>query len=257
CSVDQVARDVDARYEEAEQIGTEIRDAALGALATRMSRPGTIAFNPSPFEREGIPGLGWRLDPPHPRPEPEPVRLDGDGFEAGGFRFRLVDEGDRGDLYTFCPDDSLPPAGPALMRVEEGKLVATWPGLTVEAVASHTAIDAPVRLRLVAVNGRPDHRLRLHARLLEPAEGSWSMAPFEVVERPLRGQGGTETPSPTWPARQAALAGGVALFQEGVYEYEILPEPFELAVTLLRCVGTISQPQLATRAWAAGPDIAT
>src|SRR5207249_165735 len=45
CSVDQVARDVDARYEEAEQIGTEIRDAALGALATRMSRPGTIAFN--------------------------------------------------------------------------------------------------------------------------------------------------------------------------------------------------------------------
>ena len=140
---------------------------------------------------------------------------------------------------------------------EEGKLVATWPGLTVEAVASRTAIDAPVRLRLSVINGRPDHRLRLHVRLLEPAEGSWAMAPFEVVERPLRGEGGTETPSPTWPARQAALAGGVALFQEGVYEYEILPERSELAVTLLRCVGTISRPQLATRAWAAGPDIAT
>ena len=110
---------------------------------------------------------------------------------------------------------------------------------------------------MIARNGRPDHRLRLHVALLEPAVGSWAMAPFEVVERPLLGEGGTETPSPTWPARQAVMAGGVSLFEGGVFEYEVLPEPQELAVTLLRCVGTISRPQLATRAWAAGPDIAT
>jgi alpha-mannosidase/mannosylglycerate hydrolase len=84
-----------------------------------------------------------------------------------------------------------------------------------------------------------------------------ALAPFEVVERPLLSEGGTETPSPTWPARGAVLAGDVAVCMEGVFEYEVLAEPPEVAVTLLRCVGTISRPQLATRAWAAGPDIPT
>jgi 2-O-(6-phospho-alpha-D-mannosyl)-D-glycerate hydrolase len=52
------------------------------------------------------------------------------------------------------------------------------------------------------------------------------------------------------------MAGGVAVFGDGVFEYEVHPDG-ELAVTLLRCVGTISRPQLATRPWAAGPDIPT
>jgi mannosylglycerate hydrolase len=51
--------------------------------------------------------------------------------------------------------------------------------------------------------------------------------------------------------------GGVSVLQHGVFEYEVLPDPPELAITLLRCVGTISRPQIATRSWAAGPDIAT
>ena len=62
-------------------------------------------------------------------------------------------------------------------------------------------------------------------------------------------------PSPTWPARGVVLAGGLAVLAEGVMEYEVTGT--ELAVTLLRCVGTISRPQIATRNWAAGPDIAT
>jgi alpha-mannosidase/mannosylglycerate hydrolase len=48
----------------------------------------------------------------------------------------------------------------------------------------------------------------------------------------------------------------VAVFGDGVFEYEVHPDG-ELAVTILRCVGTISRPQLATRPWAAGPDIPT
>jgi alpha-mannosidase len=106
-------------------------------------------------------------------------------------------------------------------------------------------------------NRRPDHRLRLHVELAEPATRSAALSPFEIVERPLASEGGTETPSPTWPARGAVSAGGVTVLHPGVFEYEVLLDPPELAVTLLRCVGTISRPQLATRAWAAGPDIAT
>src|SRR5439155_12240041 len=118
--------------------------------------------------------------------------------------------------------------------------------------------DAGGFTRLVATiaNDRPDHRLRLHVGVHEPAERSWALAPFEVAERPLVGEGGAETPAPTWPARQAAMAGGVAVFGDGVFEYEVHPDG-ELAVTMLRCVGTISRPQMATRPWPAGPDIAT
>jgi alpha-mannosidase len=48
------------------------------------------------------------------------------------------------------------------------------------------------------------------------------------------------------------LAGGIAVFHEGVFEYEIA-DGREIAVTLLRCVGTISRERLATRPWPAGP----
>ena len=43
CSVDQVARDVDARYDEAESIASEIRDDALQSLASRMSTAGWMS----------------------------------------------------------------------------------------------------------------------------------------------------------------------------------------------------------------------
>jgi hypothetical protein len=142
------------------------------------------------------------------------------------------------------------------MEIVGDSLIAKWPGLSVELAAFENDASGFIRLVAAISNDRPDHRLRLHVGLLEPARGSWAMAPFEVVERPLRGEGGAETPSPTWPARQAAMAGGVAVFGDGVFEYEVHPDG-DLAVTVLRCVGTISRPQMATRAWAAGPDIPT
>jgi alpha-mannosidase len=78
-------------------------------------------------------------------------------------------------------------------------------------------------------------------------------APFELVDRPLVGEGGEgEAPSPTWPARHVVMAAGTAVFHEGVFEYEVV-DGHEIAVTLLRCVGTISRESLATRPWPAGP----
>jgi hypothetical protein len=259
CSVDQVARDVDARYDEAEALASQIRDDALHMLAKRMSGSGTIVFNPSPFERDGIPGLGWKRNLVVPPDQPVDIHAEGDRFRVGDLRFRLVDEGDVGDLYTFCPSEGAPPTGPSSVEARDHVLTASFgDDLRVELSARRHPVDrSPLLIGVGISNRRPDHRLRLHVELAEPATRSAALSPFEIVERPLASEGGTETPSPTWPARGAVSAGGVSVFHPGVFEYEVLLEPRELAVTLLRCVGTISRPQLATRAWAAGPDIAT
>jgi alpha-mannosidase len=71
------------------------------------------------------------------------------------------------------------------------------------------------------------------------------------------GEGGEgEAPSPTWPARHVVVASGTGVLGEGVFEYEIV-DGRAIAVTLLRCVGTISRETLATRPWAAGPSTPT
>jgi alpha-mannosidase len=129
--------------------------------------------------------------------------------------------------------------------------------LRVELWADRHPQDRYLLLSVRVRNDRSDHRLRLHVTLDEPGIGSVAMAPFEVVERPLVTEGGTETPSQTWPARGAVSSGGVSVFHPAVFEYEVLGDRPELAVTLLRSVGTISRAELATRSWAAGPDVPT
>jgi alpha-mannosidase len=115
-----------------------------------------------------------------------------------------------------------------------------------------------LRLHARIANERPDHRLRLHVALDEQVEGSSALSAFEVVGRPLRSEGsGLESPSPTWPARGGVMAGTIAILCQGVFEYEVRTEPPELAVTLLRCVGTISRVGLATRPSGAGPGLPT
>jgi alpha-mannosidase len=106
-------------------------------------------------------------------------------------------------------------------------------------------------------NERPDHRLRLHVTLPRPAGTAVAGAPFELVRRPPIGEGSAaEAPSPTWPARHVVLASDTAVLHEGVFEYEVVDRT-ALAVTLLRCVGTISRETLATRPYPAGPGTPT
>ena len=47
------------------------------------------------------------------------------------------------------------------------------------------------------------------------------------------------------------------MLHEGVFEYEVVADRPEIAVSLLRCVGTISRGAMATRPGPAGPDIPT
>jgi glycosyl hydrolase family 38/alpha mannosidase-like protein len=259
CSIDEVARAVDDRYEQAGSIAGRVAQNAIQALADGMAASGWVYFNPSTRERHGTPGLGWTVRKESPRPQPRTIELsmeDGE-IKCGGFRFRVVDEGDIGDLYNFCSSPDAPPGAPSSYEHRGLVLAARFDRMELELQASQVPGDPSILLKGQVMNARPDHRLRIHVGLDDIAEGSAALSPFEVVERPLQSEGGTETSSPTWPARGAVLAGGVTVMQHGVFEYEVIPDPPELAITLLRCVGTISRPVIATRGWAAGPDIAT
>lgn len=262
CSHDQVAIDVDARYAEARSIAGDIIEAAMRALGARVSQPGVIRFNPSSFAREGVPALGWCVDPASAVASEMAVDVrDGaDGaFTADGVEFLLLDERDVGDLYNFCyAEEGQVPWAPAENRVVDQTVTSVFDErLEVEVRVSRREEEPFLRLDGVIRNARPDHRLRLHVTLGRQAGGSLAASPFELVSRPLVGEGSdVEVASSTWPASGVALAGDVAVFGEGVFEYEVV-EGHELVVTLLRCVGTISRPALATRPWAAGPDVPT
>lgn len=259
CSHDRVARDVDARYAEVRVIGEGIVAGALQVLGSRVPSPGILRFNPSPFEREGVPGLGWRVEagPVAPSGRTVEVRIDDAWILADQLAFSLRDESDVGDLYNFCPAaDGGAPSPPTDLHVGGGGIVARFDDMDVRLRISGRADEPFLRVDGEIDNRGRDHRLRLHVRLPERANGSVAGAPFELVERGLVSEGGElEAPSPTWPARHVVLAAGVAVYHEGAFEYEVAGD--ELAITLLRCVGTISRERLATRPFAAGPDVPT
>ena len=261
CSHDQVALDVDARFAEARAIGDAIVDRALGSLGAQTQDGGVIRFNPSPFEREGVPGLGCAVVPAGAEPAFVPVTVEplADGVIADGVPLRFLDEPDVGDLYTFCYEaEGQVPSGPDRVRIDGHEVECLWEGQLRILLRIVRRADEPfLRLEGAIHNERPDHRLRLHIGLPDPVDGSLAGAPFELVPRPLVGEGGEgETASATWPARGIALAGRTAALHEGVFEYEVV-EGRELAVTLLRCVGRISAQHLATRPFEAGPQTPT
>lgn len=263
CSHDQVAADVDSRFAKIRETCEDIVERALTSLGSRVSGPGgVIRFNPSPFERDGVPALGYQVVPTAHEPEPVPVDLevveDGDGVVLDGVRIRLFDEPDVGDLYTFCPaQKGQLPSPPGSIEVRDREVIAAWDRLLVLMRAVRSAGEPFIRLEGVVRNERPNHRLRLHVELPGPAHRSVAGAPFELVDRPLVGEGGPgEVPSSTWPARHIVIANRIAVLHEGVFEYEVFGG-HELAVTSLRCVGRISAPSLETRPWAAGPETPT
>jgi alpha-mannosidase len=256
CSHDQVAADVDARFVEARAIAEGVRERALAALGEQVRAPGVLRFNPSPFERDGVPGLGYKVLPKLRPPEPEPVELepvDG-GVSADGVEIRLFDDPDAGDLYNWCPaEQDQRPTSPSRVSIEARGFTASWDGMRVAALVGRLAGEAFLRLEMTVRNERPNHRVRLHVRLPSATDRAVAGSPFELVERPLVGEGGEgEAASPTWPARHVVMASDTAVFHEGVFEYEVI-DGRELAITLLRCVGTISRERMATRPWPAGP----
>jgi mannosylglycerate hydrolase len=198
----------------------------------------------------------------------------------------LQDEPDMGDLYNFCPVDAAPiwrsdrasarvlAAGPLVWELEvlvEAELPA---GLDEEhrPMAERRPLAVRTRVRIVQGSGRVefrstidnaahDHRLRVGFPVGPGAGLVRAETAFGVAHRsaePVAPRAPwVEPPDATQHTLGAVAYGAVALLTKGLPEYEARPEG-ELWLTLLRCVGVISQPNgLSTRPHTAGPQVLT
>ncbi|WP_405987283.1 alpha-mannosidase [Streptomyces sp. NBC_00872] len=181
---------------------------------------------------------------------------------------RLVDGGDRGDSYNYAPPahDVLVsrPVTTAVELLENGPLrsrvrvtrVYEWPTALsserdlrgdrtaptpVEMLVEVRAGEPFVRVSTAFLNQSADHRLRFHVPLPEPAAVSASAGQFAVTERGLTAEGGWgEYPIPTFPASSFVSAGAANVLLDHATEYELVGDGSELAITLLRAIGSIS-----------------
>lgn len=181
---------------------------------------------------------------------------------------RLVDGGDRGDSYNYAPpaQDVLvsEPTAVAVELLENGPLrsrtrvtrVYEWPAALssdrdlrssttvptpVETVVEVRAGEPFVRVSTSFLNQSADHRLRFHVPLPEPVAVSASAGQFAVTERGLTAEGGWgEYPIPTFPASSFVSAGAAHVLLDHTTEYELVGDGSELAITLLRAIGSIS-----------------
>ncbi len=92
-----------------------------------------------------------------------------------------------------------------------------------------------------------DHRLRAHFPLPASVAGSTAECAFALVERGLTAEGGPhEYGLPTFVSRRfvdctSPTHIGLALLHDGLLEYEVVGNPQELALTLLRATGYLSR----------------
>ncbi|MFF3465333.1 alpha-mannosidase [Streptomyces sp. NPDC002619] len=181
---------------------------------------------------------------------------------------RLVDGGDRGDSYNYAPParDVLvsEPTEIAVELLESGPLRSTlrvtrvyeWPAALssdrdvrsgptgptpVETLVEVRAGEPFVRVSTSFLNQSADHRLRFHVPLPEPVAGSASAGQFAVTERGLTAEGGWgEYPLATFPASSFVSADAANVLLDHSSEYELVDDGRELAITVLRAIGSIS-----------------
>ncbi len=213
---------------------------------------------------------------------------------VGGFG-RLVESGDHGDTYNYCPPDDdrivdepssssvrVIEAGPVRARIEIAS-VYEWPaeidfaaharvGLAVTHVTSVIELRAGERWVHVTHrwdNHARDHRVRAVMPLPVPAPASVAECAFGTVERGLHAEGGpSERAMATFPSRRFVRAGGLTVVHDGLLEYELVDphgqeldttatEAGALALTLLRATGMLSRVDVPYRPVPAGPPIET
>jgi hypothetical protein len=251
-----------------------------------------------------VDGFGWSAwSPDDAALDVEPVAVDGNTSMANGLVSvavdprdgsfaldghgglgRLVDSGDVGDTYNWCPPEhdsivdapdsvtvSMAEGGPLRARLlvtsryvvpqhAENGARAGEVALDVATVLELRAGERFVRVETAIDNRARDHRLRAWFPLVTPTASSHAECAFAVIERGLEAEGGpTEVGLPTYPSRRFVQAGGVTIAHEGVNEYELVDVrngiAHVLALTLLRCTGLLSQAPMATRPLPAGPII--
>lgn len=259
CSIDEVAHAVDQRTRAARAIANRIAHEAFDVLREEVAGEGELVVNLSPFERQGVPPLGWSVDPLPAATAVEIVPVVDDGWMT--FRheelvtsLRFVDQDDHGDLYTFEP--SGPPRYATSVATEGASATCSFDGFDAAVRATHHPADEFLRLHFEVDNRSPDHRVQIEFATQTPPLDARAGSPFEIVKRPAVGEGGDSEPPPRqWPARGFVVAGGTCVLGDGVFEYELGQDG--IGVTLIRCTGTISRRTLTARKVTAGPDVAT
>lgn len=189
-------------------------------------------------------------------PAHHPLRISSRGQQAS---VRLLHEGPLQVTYEISQALSLP-AGLTDDRQRRRSEHVSCP-LSTRVTLRHGA--ARVDLQTTVENRARDHRLRVcfptHIQTGEAhADGH-----FDVLARPIEAWAGDGHPVPTRHQRYfvdvSDGAQGLAIFNRGLAEYEVLPDEGRntIALTLLRCVGDLSRGDLRTRPEQAGPAVPT
>jgi len=208
---------------------------------------------------------------------------------------RLVDVGDRGDEYNYCPveDDVVVAASdvrPMVCITESGPVRKTLEVTLFYRVPaslgedrserSDEYVDLPITTRLSLVGDLPrvevettvdnraaDHRLRAHFPVPFHVDAFETEGHLDVITRspdvPQDTEGWVEQPAPTHPQRTWTDVSdgrvGLMIANRGLPEVEALQtaQGAEVALTLLRCVGWLSRGDLSVRKGPAGPELPT
>ena len=204
-----------------------------------------------------------------------------DGVDGFG---RLVDGGDAGDTYNYCPpptdtivdtptsvEVTVREAGPVRAsvlvrrtyllpeRVDDTRGERTGGDeTTIDTTIVVHAGESLVRVTTSFDNRSRDHRLRAMLPVPGgPVSTSRAECAFAIVERGLEAEGGpSELGLPTFPARRFVQAGRLTVVHDRQLEYELVDAGATLSLTLLRATGWLSRGPMATRREQAGPQVA-
>ncbi len=205
----------------------------------------------------------------------------------------FVDEGDRGDEYNadILPGAVTAPAASYLVSVERDAVSATlryhlafkvpqrlkakrrgrskeWTSLPVSVAVTLWRGLRRIDFEVALDNHAEDHRLRVLFPFPSTTRHAITENQFHVAERvlepaPWNGVG-AELPPTTFPQKTFAAfeadGVGLAVLNRGLQEGEVVRGKSgrqAYALTLLRCVGWLSRPDLVSRRGGAGPTIAT
>lgn len=215
------------------------------------------------------------------------------GLDLGAVNI-FVSEGDRGDEYNadILPDANLAPMASELVSVTRDAVSASIRYLTLLELPLHLTAKRTKRVakrralmpiittatlyagvpridfRVNVDNAVEDHRLRVLFPLPFTVDTAITENQFHVAERsiaPAAWNGvSDEQPPTTFPQKTFAAfeadGAGIAVFNKGLPEGEVVTNrdgKQAYALTLLRCVGWLSRPDLVSRRGGAGPTIAT
>ena len=126
-----------------------------------------------------------------------------------------------------------------------------------------------VDIRVEIYNLVKDHRLRVVFPLGSKCSKHWAETHFYVIERPnetpyyYRRPDGSLAKVRTYPMRSwidlSDGERGLCIVTKGLHEYEVreIEDNTEAVITLMRCIGWLSRPDLLTRPGNAGPFVPT